>query len=391
MLSVEQALERARGRLGDRAPWIALSGGRDSTVLLSAFARLSECRAVHINHDLAEQSDEWQAHCEAVCRRLDVPLDVVHVRVAAGNIEAEARRARYRAVESLLTPGDVVFTAHHASDQAETRIWQLLTGRPPVGMPGSRRLGPGMLMRPLLGVSGTEIDRFAHANELAWCEDPMNDDRRFDRSFIRHELMPLIEAHDPDAARKIAVNADPDRDDGRDAVVRWLEATIGHRLGRPLKDRLAVLENEGSGTVQIDKARVLSLHDAVWRLREVAHKKPFDTTCEVGVPLDCAGFGRVGWRPASPGFRRGEKLRLTRQHGVIGQRDHHKSVKDLLREARIAPVDRRDWPVLVQDSHVVAVIGIATDESVLVTNGYLPSWEPEARDLASFVASRPAG
>ena len=345
---------------------------------------------MHVNHDLSEQADEWQAHCEALCRRLGVPFEVVEVRVPAGNIEAEARRARYRAIESLLVPGDVVLTAHHASDQAETRIWQLLTGRPPVGMPASRRLGLGTLERPLLDVLAADIDRFANAHGLVWCEDPMNDDRRFDRSFIRHELMPLIEAHDPDAVHKIAANADSDPDDGHDGVVRWLEAAIGHRLGRPMKERLAALENEGAGAVQVDKARMLFLHDAVWRLREVTAEAPFDATCEVGVPLDCAGFGRLRWRPASPGFRRGEKLRLTRQHGVIRQRDHHKSVKDLLREARIVPADRRDWPVLVQDSHVVSLIGIATDETVLVTNGYLPSWEPAARDLASLVATQPA-
>ncbi|HEY7776274.1 MAG TPA: tRNA lysidine(34) synthetase TilS, partial [Kineobactrum sp.] len=108
---------------------VAYSGGLDSTVLLHLLNRYCHAypgspalSAVHINHGLQAQALVWERHCQQVCAGLDVPLLVRRVEVEPDGkgVEAAARDARYRALESVLEPQDAVFFAHHQDDQLET-------------------------------------------------------------------------------------------------------------------------------------------------------------------------------------------------------------------------------------------------------------------------------
>ena len=156
------------------APWreaggwcVAFSGGLDSTVLLHLLAQLARSEALpalsalHVHHGLQAAADGWPAHCQAVCRSLGIPLRVERVQVAVGgSIEQAARDARYRAFQANLGEGQVLLTAQHLDDQAETLLFRLLRGaglRGLAAMPASRPLGGGRLCRPLLGV-GTHRD-----------------------------------------------------------------------------------------------------------------------------------------------------------------------------------------------------------------------------------------
>jgi len=114
---------------------VALSGGADSAALLTALKQGAgwplALRAVHVDHGLQRASLALKEASEKLCRRLAVPLSVLEVRVDTGtgvSIEAEARRARYRALALELRPGECLLTAHHAQDQAETLLLQLLRG-----------------------------------------------------------------------------------------------------------------------------------------------------------------------------------------------------------------------------------------------------------------------
>jgi len=116
---------------------IAYSGGRDSHVLLhwlaSQRAALAphRLRAVHVEHGLHPDCARWAEHCAAVCAALGVPLDVrpVDARPAAGeSAEAAARNARYAALAADMQAGDLLLTAHHQADQAETVLLALLRG-----------------------------------------------------------------------------------------------------------------------------------------------------------------------------------------------------------------------------------------------------------------------
>lgn len=188
---------------------IAYSGGLDSTVLLHWLTQAeltAPLSAVHVHHGLQADADAWAQHCEKVCAGWGVPIELLHVKPctdAGQSPEAAAREARYAALRSVMCSGDVFLTAHHQDDQAETFLLQALRGAGPRGlasMPVSREFAPGMHVRPLLNVSRTELESYARCHALSWIEDPSNRETRFSRNFLRHELMPRIRQHWPQAA-----------------------------------------------------------------------------------------------------------------------------------------------------------------------------------------------
>ncbi|WP_440940447.1 tRNA lysidine(34) synthetase TilS [Immundisolibacter sp.] len=198
---------------------VAYSGGRDSHVLLHWLAerraRLAPHRlgALHVDHGLQPQAAGWATHCHRVCAGLDVPLEVVAVdaRPTSGESpEAAARAARYRAFAARLAAGDLLLTAHHQADQAETVLLALLRGAGPAGtaaMPPRRRLGAGWLVRPLLDWPAARLAAYAAEHGLDWVDDPSNRDTRYDRNFLRHAVLPQLAGHWPDAAAALARHA----------------------------------------------------------------------------------------------------------------------------------------------------------------------------------------
>ncbi|MEN9682093.1 MAG: hypothetical protein RLZZ627_1986 [Pseudomonadota bacterium] len=201
-----------------RTVWIALSGGRDSTVLLDLCALMRAqkpitLKAVHVHHGLQTAADQWVDHCQTLCDRYDIPLTIhsVNATPARGESPEEAaRNARYQVFNRLIGEGDLLLMAHHQNDQAETVLLQLLRGaglEGISGMPEKTPLGKGLLLRPLLHIEAAEILAYAHFRELMWIEDPSNLDPRFDRNYLRHHIMPLIEERWPAASRAISRSA----------------------------------------------------------------------------------------------------------------------------------------------------------------------------------------
>ena len=194
--------------------YIAFSGGLDSTVLLHLLAEHARqtsapaLRALHIHHGLQSAADAWPAHCQAICDKLGIELQVIYVQVSSSaSLEQAARDARYAAFEQILAPGEILFTAHHRDDQAETLLLRLLRGaglRGLAAMPAQRRLGQGSLVRPLLGTSRQQLHDYAHANELVWIEDPTNVDTTFDRNYLRAEMFAPLQQRWPQARQNIA-------------------------------------------------------------------------------------------------------------------------------------------------------------------------------------------
>ncbi|MCI0591640.1 MAG: tRNA lysidine(34) synthetase TilS [Gammaproteobacteria bacterium] len=188
----------------------------DSHVLLHAMHALflnlgkTEIRAAHINHGLSCHAGSWSQHCERVCRRLRIPyqlLTVDAVNPTGQSPEAKAREQRYRALASIMGRGDVLLTAHHQDDQAETVLLQLLRGAGPRGlsaMPLYTEFGPGWLARPLLAFSRHELSRYAQAEHLDWIEDDSNTDLRFGRNYLRHKVMPVLRERWPGISRALA-------------------------------------------------------------------------------------------------------------------------------------------------------------------------------------------
>lgn len=207
------------------APWrcapawrVALSGGLDSTVLLHLLVQLARreplppISAIHVHHGLQAVADAWPEHCQRFCDVLGVPLRVEYVRVDDGaSLERAAREARYATFTAMLGAGECLLTGQHRDDQVETVLFRLFRGsgvRGLAGMSACRPLGAGLLLRPLLGVSRDEIERYARSHGLAWVEDPSNACDDYDRNYLRNQVLPVIARRWPAASETIARSAE---------------------------------------------------------------------------------------------------------------------------------------------------------------------------------------
>jgi tRNA(Ile)-lysidine synthase len=197
--------------------FIAYSGGIDSQVLLHALATAYQqqeippfrLEAMHIHHGLHPKADDWVTHCQSCCLQYNVPLTVAYVNpndFPEHSPEAAAREARYQAFKAKLDKQDVLVLGHHLDDQLETLLQRLCRGTGVLGLAGmavyQQDKWPFAVARPLLGlpVERTDVARYAKHNQLQWIEDDSNNNPRFDRNFMRHQIMPLLKSRWPKAS-----------------------------------------------------------------------------------------------------------------------------------------------------------------------------------------------
>ncbi len=199
---------------------VALSGGVDSTVLLHALVHLSRAgqldtpfEVVHVHHGLSVNADRWNEHCRTLCETLEIGYRERFVRVDPDDeqgVEAAARHARYAALEGEMTSDSCLLMAHHADDQAETLMLQLLRGSGPQGlsaMPRVRPFGCGRLLRPLLDVSRQDLVAWAETRQLTWVEDESNREIDRDRNFLRWEVLPVLRQRWPSLSHSLSRSA----------------------------------------------------------------------------------------------------------------------------------------------------------------------------------------
>nr|VFJ88226.1 MAG: tRNA(Ile)-lysidine synthase [Candidatus Kentron sp. H]VFJ90241.1 MAG: tRNA(Ile)-lysidine synthase [Candidatus Kentron sp. H]VFJ96598.1 MAG: tRNA(Ile)-lysidine synthase [Candidatus Kentron sp. H] len=275
-------LSRLREMPETRRYWVAYSGGMDSHGLLDAMARLggdlegAGISAIHVNHRLQPEADRWARHASAVCDNLGIACRVLmaDARAAPGESpEAAARRARYGVIKEIVGADEILLTAHHLDDQAETLFLQMVRGAGPrglAGMPGVARFGAGWLGRPLLGVPRRVLGEYARSRGLSWIEDGSNGDYRFDRNYLRHEILPRLRdrwpgitrtlgrvaAHQADIARQLEELATSDLEDPHgDDHMEPLVTPVCER-GREAPDIAARSALHG-GTLSCDRLRRL--------------------------------------------------------------------------------------------------------------------------------------
>ena len=262
---------------GDGPPRIAIgfSGGSDSTALLHAAAALQrrgyvEVFGFHIHHGLADDADQWLAHCADVAAAFGVAFDADHVTPGQRGVslEADARRLRYAALTRLAHRRGCValLTAHHADDQAETVLVNLARGAGIGGLAATahRRMLEGIvLLRPFLDLPAARLHGYLKAHGLKHVDDPSNNDRRFTRNAIRHEVMPALRRIVPSIAMRLTATA------SHAATMQTLLDEIGlEDLGREVVPATTAL-TEGKATPlplpgddELDVERLASLSTA---------------------------------------------------------------------------------------------------------------------------------
>lgn len=197
----------------NRTFWVAYSGGLDSHALLNLLIELRakiplQVRVIHINHGLSPNSYAWQNHCAAVCHQLKVEFVTRAINFCSKHKspEATARDFRYQVFKELIAPNDFLLTAHHADDQAETVLLQMLRGAGPKGlaaMPALKKLGHGFHARPLLNFMRSDLESYATQKNLGWIEDESNVETRFTRNFLRHEILPILKQRWPSVTKTL--------------------------------------------------------------------------------------------------------------------------------------------------------------------------------------------
>lgn len=189
--------------------YIAFSGGADSVCLAHRLAtdqtldpRIEKI-CLHVDHGLDPHSPKRALGAQKLAQSLGLPCELESMHLdTKQNIEATARSARYAFFKKKLKAGDVLVTAHHRDDVAETLMLRMLRGVGMVGLSGievNQAFGQGRLIRPLLDWSKAQIVDYLKGQQLDWIEDPTNEVMSIDRNFIRHEIMPHLLTRFPGA------------------------------------------------------------------------------------------------------------------------------------------------------------------------------------------------
>lgn len=384
---------------------VAYSGGPDSSALLHALASLPQARerglrAVHVDHGLHPHSARWAEHAQAFCAALDLPCEVrrVQVDMSAGlGIEAAAREARHAVLAATLQPDEWLLFGHHRDDQVETVLLKLLRGAGPEGLGGMRErrpFGRGQLWRPLLGLPRASLQAYVEAHRLDCLDDPSNNDLRLARNTLRHEILPRLARHWPQAADSIVHSAALSRDAADALRTQWLAAlgelrdpasdsldapgwqALAPALREPLLDhwlhqrglpapttaqRRQIERQIGAQPGRLPCVRWPGAELHIWRGRlwALAPARSIDPRWQRswdGTPLALPDGGRLTLQVPTQ-LREPVTVRLRRggEHiKPVGDR-HTRELRDLFQQAAIPPWQREACPLLVEGETVIAV------------------------------------
>jgi tRNA(Ile)-lysidine synthase len=232
---------------------LAVSGGPDSLAMLLLAQRVLPGRiaVATVDHGLRAANADEAAMVGAVCASMGVPHTVLPVRLAEGNMQAEARAARYAVLARWAADEGLVAlaTAHHADDQAETLLLRLNRGSGVAGLAGVRARGtvPGTklpLLRPVLGFRRAELAEVIVGAKIEAAQDPSNSDERFDRARMRKALAGADWLDVPSLAASAAHLADADAALDWAAQREWSECVSKAPMGltyRPQAPRAIAL------------------------------------------------------------------------------------------------------------------------------------------------------
>jgi tRNA(Ile)-lysidine synthase len=398
---------------------VGFSGGADSTALLHALSSISHkldvpLTAVHINHGLHDDAGVWQLQVESFCHQNSIPLVCLNVDPhdnSGKGLEAEARFLRYQAISDLLKPGDCLLTAHHADDQAETLLLNLMRGSGVDGlsaMPESRPLGNGYLQRPMLQFQKEVLRDYLRDNDIEWTEDPSNQYLNHDRNLVRHQIIPLLEQRWPGVSKRLLLTRTA-MSDARHLLERLADETLKQILIHPyvldltpslLNDpelfKLTIrrwLKQSGATSIpahrletfyeqvhQASSMHKVSVHWSGWLLRLYKQRlwlhadQDFSPCTTVHWPAGCEqvdlgnDVGQIEFKPACKNDSESNPVNVTLPDGqfTVGPRTgkedsginmggQHKSLKNLFQSAGIPPWLRDCIPLCKLNGELVSM------------------------------------
>lgn len=432
MLSQQQITELAA------APklWLGFSGGLDSSVLLHLLAHnpllKPKLAAIHVHHGLSANADAWLAHCREQCRQWQIPFVVekVQLRQPYNSLEQAARAARYQAYARHVAEQQVLLLAHHNDDQIETFFMRLSRGSGLQGLAGMAAqrswLSQRKLVRPLLDIPRSELERYAQQHQLSWVTDESNLDNHYERNWWRNELLPRIYQHFPQRRPSLQRSLAQLQQDN--ALLQELLQPLLEQVQQP-----CVWPFCGTHRLDLQRLREFPQHYWPYLIKawlnqqgvNLPSKRWLDrllqeliSTAEASQPcwqldkvfvyryisqlfiyfppaqaltaqtLHLPLTSRVNWargviqaHPVAHGLMAGEyEVVASEQLGkqrIRPQGRPSKTLKALFQEANIPPVVRPHWPALMRSGQVCAVLGIAYDQSVLGASGWQLSWQAQ--------------
>ena len=400
--SAKSLLAQAGGLRGKRVA-AGLSGGVDSVVLLHLLHALAPAfgyrlSAIHVNHGLSPNANDWQKFCSMLCLEWEVPFRAVRVNVQkqGRGLEAAARAARRAALASVRA--DAIALAHHLDDQAETVLFNLLRGaglEGASGMPALGRLGRKLLLRPLLGVPRRAIRAYAAQHRLAWIEDESNADEALTRNFIRRRVGPLLESRFPRWRESLARAARHFAGAGLDARA-MLRAYLKERgLRAPSEAKLVEMLKQlgsASGAIQHDGVVFRRYRKKIFLAKEKSRSpafKPQTWNGESKLPLSALGgelrFRRVRGQGIDSSLLQKHAFHVRLRSGGERLRPDarrpSRTLKNLFQEAGVPPWERARLPLLYCGGRLAWAPGLGVDAAFVSARGapgIVPEWCPRA-------------
>lgn len=212
----ESKLTKHVSERGIRKLIVGVSGGADSMALLHGLHQIgTEVLAVHCNFHLrGNESERDMEHVLNYCRHAGINCEVKDIDVDSyraefgGSVEMACRKLRYEEFQKILisTNAERIAVAHNANDQAETVLLNLMRGAGVAGMRGMLA-DNGVILRPLLGISRSEIESYLFSEGIEYVTDSSNLSSDYRRNFLRNEVIPLLETRWPKAGGSICRTA----------------------------------------------------------------------------------------------------------------------------------------------------------------------------------------
>ena len=180
--------------------YVGFSGGPDSSALLYLLHinNIPNVEAIHINHNISDNSSKWEEHCRKITDKLGIKchIESLDIKVDGDGLESAARKARYKIFTNYLKKDEQILLGHHSDDVAETFLLRLFRGTGLDGLESlsvKRKVGEGYLIRPLINLPKENILIFLKDHRISFIKDESNFKEDQDRNYLRNNIIPSIE------------------------------------------------------------------------------------------------------------------------------------------------------------------------------------------------------